>query len=822
MTATYDVRLVALSIVIAVLASYTAMDLAGRVMAVQGRERKLWVAGGAIAMGVGIWSMHFIAMLAYNLTIPIAYNLPIVLVSMAVAVVASGAALFVVSRQKMGGLQLLAGSVFMGLGIAAMHYTGMVAMQLGAKPLYNLSLVALSIAIAIGASLIALWLAFHLRTETTSRGCVRKIGSAIIMGNAIAGMHYTAMAAVSFQPTNQSMAPPSHAMDNSLLAVGVGIATLVILTLALIASFFDQRLSTETARAEAFRQSEQRFRSLVQNASDVIAIQGPTGIIYYASESIHRVLGYRCEDVVSSNILSLVHPDDTAQMKNFFAECLANLGVTPLIELRFRHGDGQWCYVEAIGNNLLDEPSVGGIVLNFRDISERKRAQEQLRHNAFHDPLTDLPNRALFMDRLEQAVKRAKRHEDYLFAVLFLDLDRFKLVNDSLGHMVGDELLIAIAHRLEVCLRPGDTVARLGGDEFTVLLDGVEDLSDANRIADRIQKELRLPFNLSGQEVFTAVSIGIALSATGYDQPEDFLRDADTAMYRAKALGKARYHVFDTAMHEQAVTRLQMETDLRRAIERQEFRVHYQPIVFLETGRTIGFEALLRWEHPKRGLISPGEFIPVAEETGLLVPIGQWVLCEACRQMRVWQVRFPTSPPLRISVNFSVKELTQPDLIEQIAQILHETSLDASSLKLELTESVLLENTETATTLLKRLKALGMELYLDDFGTGYSSLSYLHQFPINALKIDRAFVSRINVCNESWQIVQAITMLANALGMDVIAEGVETFEQLAQLSALQCKYGQGNFFSKPLDGATANVWIAQKVRSMDNSFVLPL
>ena len=457
-----------------------------------------------------------------------------------------------------------------------------------------------------------------------------------------------------------------------------------------------------------------------------------------------------------------------------------------------------------------------------KEITSRKRLESQLLHNAFHDVLTGLPNRALFMDRLSRAIARTQRHDEYLFAVLFLDLDRFKLINDSLGHMVGDELLQSIAQRLSGCVRAGDTIARLGGDEFVILLEDIQDLSDATYIAERIQKELTLPFNVCGHEVFTAVSIGIVLSpktaneTESYDQPENLLRDADTAMYRAKALGRARYEVFDTAMHTQSLARLQLETDLRRALERQEFQLHYQPIVSLKTGKLNGFEALVRWQHPRKGLVSPAEFIPVAEETGLIVPIGQWVIAEACKQMSAWQVRFPASRSLTISVNLSAKQFAQPDLIKQIAQILHETNLDAQSLKLEITESVLME-AESVTTVLLQLKALGVSLSIDDFGTGYSSLSYLHRFPIDTLKIDRSFVSRMGNDSENSNIIQAIVTLAHVLDIDVIAEGVETVEQQAQLSALQCKYAQGYLFSKPLDSETAGALIAQNVTMMDNT-----
>lgn len=451
------------------------------------------------------------------------------------------------------------------------------------------------------------------------------------------------------------------------------------------------------------------------------------------------------------------------------------------------------------------------------EVTERKIAEARLIHDAFHDSLTGLPNRALFMERLERAIERAKRLKNYLFAVLFLDLDRFKLVNDSLGHLVGDQLLIAFVRRLEVWLRSTDTVARLGGDEFVILLEDIKDVSDATQIAERIQKELTLPFNLSGHEVFITTSIGIALSTTGYDQPEDLLRDADTVMYRAKALGKARHEVFDKAMHARAVTQLQLENDLRRALERQELQIHYQPIVSLKTSMITGFEALVRWQHPSLGLISPAEFIPLAEETGLIVPIGYWVLRESCRQVRAWQERFVATSPLTLSVNFSGKQFSQPNLLKQVDQVLQETGFNARSLKLELTESVLIENAESAAAMLSQLRILGVQIHIDDFGTGYSSLSYLHRFPIDALKIERSFISSMGIDNENLELVRTIITMAHNLNMNVVAEGIETAEQLTQLRALQCEYGQGYFFSKPLNREAAGALIDQALSAVTSS-----
>jgi diguanylate cyclase (GGDEF)-like protein/PAS domain S-box-containing protein len=458
----------------------------------------------------------------------------------------------------------------------------------------------------------------------------------------------------------------------------------------------------------------------------------------------------------------------------------------------------------------LEASSMGLILLAFEDITKRRVAEDRMAHAALHDALTRLPNRALFIDHLQHAIARTKRHEDYLFAVLFLDLDRFKLLNDSFGHVVADQLLVAIARKLELCVRPEDIVARLGGDEFTLLLDDIKDTSDATRVANRIHKELAAPFNLSGQEVFTTASIGITLSSQRYDRPEDCLRDADTAMYRAKALGKARHEIFDKSMHERVIALLKLETDLRRALERGEFRLHYQPIVVLETGQIIGFEALVRWQHPERGLVAPVEFIAVAEETGLIIPIGRWILHEACRQMRAWQAQFSATPPLAISVNLSSKQFSQPDLIEQVKHILEETGLDASSLKLEITESVVMENAAAATVMLFQLRDLGVKLYIDDFGTGYSSLSHLHHFPFDTLKIDRSFVSRMSTEDGDLEIARTIVGLAHNLHMEVMAEGVETAEQLTQLKALHCEYGQGYLFSKPMETTAAGALLREQ------------
>jgi diguanylate cyclase (GGDEF)-like protein/PAS domain S-box-containing protein len=443
-------------------------------------------------------------------------------------------------------------------------------------------------------------------------------------------------------------------------------------------------------------------------------------------------------------------------------------------------------------------PALGVVHLFADDITARRAVEDQLRHDALHDALTGLPNRHLFMERLARAVLQEKRREGYRFAVLFLDLDRFKVVNDSLGHGVGDELLVAVAGRLRGCVRETDTVGRFGGDEFAVLLDDIGAVEDALRAADRIQAALTAPVALSGYEVFTSASIGIALSSTAYGRPEHLMRNADMAMYRAKAGGMGRHELFDRAMHALALTRLQMETDLRRAIERGELSLHYQPIVNLRTGRIAGVEALLRWLHPERGWIAPDDFVPSAEETGLILQIGRRVISDACAQLRAWQARTPAAAELGLSVNLSVRQFSQADLLDQVGAALEASGIEPHLLRVEITESVVVDNVEAAAATLGRLRALGARVYLDDFGTGYSSLGSLHRLPIDALKVDRSFTARIGEAGGS-QMVRTVATIARNLDLAVVVEGIETAEQLAAVRAMGCEYAQGYLFSPALD-----------------------
>jgi diguanylate cyclase (GGDEF)-like protein/PAS domain S-box-containing protein len=563
---------------------------------------------------------------------------------------------------------------------------------------------------------------------------------------------------------------------------------------------------TERKRAEkAQRESEERFRVLVESVKDhAVFMLDTKGRVTSWNTGVKRVLGYNEVEFIGQDFSCIFTPEDIRTSRPKRELQIAETQGQADNERWHVGKDGRRFWGTGAVTPLLDETRrLHGFAVVMRDTTERRLAEERAAHDAAHDKLTGLPNRFLFEAHLKQAIARSKRHTDYLFAALFLDLDQFKNINDSLGHVAADQLLVEMGRKLEAIMRPEDMVARFGGDEFVIFLDDIKDVSDAIRVANRIHLELRNPFNLDGKEVFTSASIGIALSQYGYDRPEDCLRDADTAMYRAKALGRARHEIFDKSMHDHAVARLDLETDLRRAVERSEFRVHYQPIVSLETGRISGFEALLRWQHPVRGPVFPAAFISEAEETGLMISIGQWILRESCRQIRIWQKEMEAEPPLTISVNLSSKQFSQPDLSERISEMLLETGCDARSLKLEITESVVMENAGEATQRIGKLKGLGVDFWLDDFGMGYSSLSYLCRFPVSTLKIDRAFINQIGTRDENSEVVQAIVSLAHNMHMEVIAEGVETEEQVSYLKGLRCEYGQGYHFSRPVGAESA-------------------
>ncbi len=580
-----------------------------------------------------------------------------------------------------------------------------------------------------------------------------------------------------------------------------------------------RNISERKLSEEALISSELRYRLLGEGIKHHVWTARPDGSFDYANARTLAYFGQTLEEITSSGMRGLIHPDDLSECYKRWSRALKT-GEDYEMEHRLRRHDGEYRWHKGVATAAFD--GEGNIIKWFgtnSDMNDKKLAEAQLNYNALHDTLTNLPNRVKFMNHLQQAIHRVGHHPSSRFAVLFLDLDRFKLINDSLGHSVGDKLLIAIGARLETCVRPGDIVARLGGDEFTLLLFNVSEISDAVQVTNRILEKLSLPFQINGYEVFTSASVGVIVSDEVSRLPEDFLRDADTAMYRAKETGKARYEIFDREMHIRNMNLLQLENDLRKAIEQEEFRVYYQPIVQLDSGQTLEFEALIRWQHPKHGLVSPDHFIGMAEETGLIIPIGEWILREACRQVAEWNRDFPLLKRLSISVNLSAKQLMHPDLIVQVKQILEQTGLDPHCLKLEVTESIVLENSDRALVVMAELHALNISLTTDDFGTGYSSLSYLHRFPFDCLKIDRSFVSKMNSDQKSEAIVRTILLLAQNLNIKTVAEGIETAHQLKSLRELGCQTGQGYLFSKPVSVEVAEEFLRNGLPHLnDDSF----
>jgi PAS domain S-box-containing protein len=580
-----------------------------------------------------------------------------------------------------------------------------------------------------------------------------------------------------------------------------------------------QHLQLQRIRRQ-LAERDQLFQLISEHAADMIAVVDTGGRRLYNSPAYQKILGYSPEELKATSSIEQIHSDDRQRVVEA-AEKARRTGRGERLEYRIRHKDGSWRILESTASVMRNaKGETTGLVIVNRDITERKQAEEMLAHSVLHDSLTALPNRPLFLDRLQHAVALSERRStSSKLAVLFIDVDEFKVYNDSLGHAVGDELLIQIAQRLTTSLRrldtisrqipikdsdlstTGDTLARLGGDEFTILLDDIRDPSDAIRVAERIQEKLKAPFQVNGQEIVISTSIGIAMRATPGSEAEDLLRDAEIAMYRAKRAGKARCEVFDTAMHTCAVNRLRLETDLRKALELGEFRVYYQPIVSLRSGKITGFEALSRWQRPG-GLVSPSEFIPVADETGLILSINRSLLREACQQLRLWHAQFPSDPPLAMSVNVAPRQFAQPELAREIGLILEQTGLDPSNLQLEIVETIAMGDAEVAGGVLSELKALGVRLTVDDFGTGYSSLSRLQHLPIDTLKIDRSFISTMDVDSETREIVRTVIMLAHNLDLTVVAEGTEAKQQVNQLKEFDCDLAQGYFFSRPADSKT--------------------
>ncbi|MGI8787198.1 MAG: putative bifunctional diguanylate cyclase/phosphodiesterase, partial [Pyrinomonadaceae bacterium] len=549
----------------------------------------------------------------------------------------------------------------------------------------------------------------------------------------------------------------------------------------------------------ALRESEERFRSAFNYAPIGIALVSPDGNWLKVNHALCEILGYTTEEFLAADFQSMLFPEDLGDTLIKIHELLSGKTPTCQLEQRYIHKTGKTVWAAWSVSTASEANSKRpNMIFQIQDITGKKSAEEKLHYEATHDALTDLPNRAFFMSRLEKALSKAQENPTYKISILFIDLDRFKVVNDSLGHLIGDQLLIGIAERLRECLRPNDIVARLGGDEFTILVEGKYDPHEVVHIAERLQEKFSQPFDLSGHEIYSSASIGILHASEKHLTPEDMMRDADTAMYQAKRAGKARHEVFNEDMHEAVKAALQLENDLRRAVERDELTVFYQPIYSLATGEIQGFEALARWEHEVHGFIAPAEFIPLAEEIGLIDALGEQIMRKACIDGSRLKENFPPETPFMVSVNLSCKQFAQSGLVQKIERILRETSFAPENLKIEITESVFIEHREKAIAMLNQLREIGVGINIDDFGTGYSNLSYLMQLPISTLKIDRSFINPLEFEGRNTEIVQTILTLARSLGLTVIAEGVENEAQLEQLKNLNCGAAQGYFLAKPM------------------------
>jgi diguanylate cyclase (GGDEF)-like protein/PAS domain S-box-containing protein len=582
-----------------------------------------------------------------------------------------------------------------------------------------------------------------------------------------------------------------------------------------------QRVKLSLIQREAKNRAE-LFRLITENAADMIALVDVKGRRLYNSPAYRRTLGYSPAELGETHAFEQIHPEDRYKVLQASREA-REAGSGKRLEYRIRHKDGTWRIFESTASGIRnDKGEVEKLVIVNRDITERRRAEEQIAHHTFHDALTGLPNRNLFVDRLQHCWARAKRSSDYTYAILLVDIDGFKALNEEIGRSTGDQLLIEIGRRISAALRNHDTVSRpegkqplvdpllsrLGGDEFTILADGIRDPSDAMRVAQRIQTALSAPLPVDGREVLTSVSVGIALSTAPHDEAEELLRHAEIAANRAKTSGKARIDVFDAAMHSHAVNRLTLEADLHKAVEQEQFRLFYQPIVRLKTGEIAGFEALLRWNHPEQGLVFPNKFLPIAETSGVIIAIGEWVLRTACRQVAAWQAKFPFASPLTITVNISARQLSHTPLVNQARSAIRDAGIDPGSLQLEITESAAMKDVQLTTLTLSELKHLGVQISIDDFGTGQSSLSQLRRFPVSLLKVDRSFVNNMQTDRINRDVVRVIVSLAHILNVKVIAEGIESAAHVHYLKSIDCEFGQGYLFGRPMEAAKAEQMLA--------------
>lgn len=804
-SSTYHIPLVSLSIIIAVIASYAALDLGIQVQKTKSYARYIWMISGAFAMGMGIWAMHFVAMLAFHLSINVTYDVTLVIVSIIPAILSSGIALYIISRPVMGKKQVLLGALFMATGIVSMHYTGMEAMKMNAEIQYNPLLWTLSAIIAFVASVVAIYLlSFVSQNYKTRKIWLVKLGSAVLMGIAISGMHYTGMSAASYKAHPHHTDLAATPFNSTLLAYAIGIVILILLGMVSISTFIDRRFEYQSIL------SERKFRSVIESANDSIILSDRTGTIISWNKGAELIFGFTEKEALGKN-LQIIIPDKfkVAHQQGMERYLLSGepkvIGNT--VELEGLRKDGSEFQIEL---SLAAWQEDGHVYFSsiIRDITERKRNEKKINQMVYRDPLTGLPNRLLLNDRLSQALELADETKQTI-GIMFIDLDRFKYINDTLGHAVGDQLLIEIAKRIESCVGKNDTVCRQGGDEFIVLIPNTT-ADEVSKIAQQIVDLFSSSVMVNEQELFVTPSIGIAMYPGDGRDIETLIKNADTAMYRVKEQGKNNFQFYTPEMNEAVTKKMKLEIGLRKALERDEFKIVYQPQIDVETGGIIGVEALLRWHHPEWGTISPAEFIPIAEETGLILQIGEWVLHGACLQNKEWQNA--GYAPLRMAVNISSRQFQQSDLVERVSRILKETELAPQYLELELTESII-QDSKYAVAKMQVLKEMGIHLSIDDFGTGYSSLSYLKTFPIHTLKIDQSFTRNIYADPKDASLVETIIAMAHNLDLKVIAEGVETEEQLQFLQQKQCNEAQGYYFSRPISADELAVILQERLVS---------
>ncbi|MEJ8306366.1 EAL domain-containing protein [Saccharibacillus sacchari] len=786
---TYNIGLVIVSCMISILASYSALNLAGRIHLASGRLRVFWLAGGAVSMGIGIWSMHFVGMLALQLPMQMTYNIPLVILSMVVPIFVSFIALWTVTQKKLTWRALLIGGLLLASGVIDMHYTGMAAMAM--KISYNPWLVTLSVVIAITASMAALALMRELRQEGSRT--LYKWASAILMGAAIAGMHYTGMAAASFHvhEHHDGMIGGSE-VDMNSLALIIALSSLLLISFTIYGAFINGRLNQKD---KMIRQQEKWYRALYENNVDGILSINTEGRIIDMNPAILNMTESIREDFVGKPVTALhrfFEPEIYRAAREQHEESFSLN--SRAYETQIVHPNGEHIHLSVISVPISVDGEATGTHIIVRDITQQKKTRAKVEHLAYHDELTSLPNRRQFNtlveDRIEQA-RGAKR-----MAVMVLDIDRFKMINDSLGHAYGDAFLQKVGQRICEVIDPEKvTLSRMGGDEFALICHSFASDDEVARLAQRIVSVIQVPYTLKDNDFYVTASIGVAMYPEHGEDREELIKNADSAMYEVKRGGKNGYRFYSPELDEELLFKIEIEADLRKAIERGELEVYYQPQYRMPDRQLIGIEALLRWKHPVRGMIPPDRFIPIAEETGIIMEIGRWVLREACLQTKIWHDAGQTKVP--VSVNLSTQQFHQPDLEFEIERILVETGLDPQYLELEITESMMMD-AALSIAIMNRLKRLGIRLSLDDFGTGYSSLSYLSMLPISRLKIDRSFVMRLEESGNERAIVTTIIAMAYSLGMDVIAEGIETEGQLEILTEQRCLEFQGYYFSRPV------------------------